>query len=542
MSLFSQAAHEILFGLPHGQRLSLAEELVAWRTALAIAGGGALVGLLGLWAGKRFANRMADAIEANALHGGRMSVGGSLYITAQTLISNGCGASVGLEAAYTQLCSALSSALGRSLGARRNDMRLLVACGAAGAIAAAFNAPLAGAFYAFEVVLGAYSVVSLVPIVGSAVVASLVAARFVDHRLLPIEGAITLDHGALAHVVAVTLIASAASVALMSAVAACERLFNATVRPAWLRPAVGGALVAGLGILTPAALSSGHGALPIAVAPAMPAIALLSIAVLKSGAAAISLGSGFRGGLFFASLFVGALIGRAYGDASAAVTFVPAANATAMAILGMAGLGTGIVGAPFAMTCLALEMTSDFGVTLSALIVSAGVSLVMRETFGYSFATWRFHLRGETIRGPHDVGWARDLRVARLMRRDVRTLTADTSIAEARALTPLGAAKEAMLLDAQGRYCGCVLVSDLHATPQEAAEPVSTLAILQGVFLTPGETIRQALDLFQESEADVIAVVSDPVQRKVLGRLSEAHALRRYGEELERRNKAYVER
>ena len=541
MSLFSQYAHEILFGLPHGQRLSLAADLVPWRAVASISGGGAVLALLSIWAGARFRGRMADAIEANALHGGRLSLGGSLFITVQTMISNGCGASVGREAAYTQISAAVASLLGRGLGARRNDMRLLVACGAAGGIAAAFHAPLAGSFYGFEVVLGAYNVVSLVPIVGSAVVASLVAGQFVDHRLLQTTGVETLGHGAFVHIVVVALICSAASVGLMSAVASSERLFGA-LKPAWLRPVLGGALVAGIGIAAPAALSSGHGALPIAVAPDAPMLGLLAIAVLKSGAASISLGSGFRGGLFFASLLVGALLGRVYGDATAFLTFLPPANTTAMAVVGMAGLGTGIVGAPFAMTCLALEMTGDFGVTLNALIVSAIVSVVVRETFGYSFATWRFHLRGESIRGPHDIGWERDLRVARLMRHDVRTVMADTAIEEARGLTPMGAAKEVMLVDSQGRYCGSTLVSDLHTATEDPSAPISTLAHWQTTFLTPGESIRQALDLFGESEADVIAVVSDPVQRKVIGRLSEAHALRRYGEELERRNRAFVER
>ena len=543
MSIFSQLSHEFLFDLPKGEHLSLAIELVPWRSVLSVAGGGAALALLTAWAGARFRGRLSDAIEANALHGGRLSLGGSLFITAQTMISNGSGGSVGLEAAYTQICAAFASILGRELGARRNDMRLLVACGAAGAISAAFHAPLAGSFYGFEVILGSYSVVSLVPIVGSAVVASIVAGRFVDHRLLAsAPGAEFLGHGEILHIAVVALLCSAASIVLMSAVASCERLFNSTIKPAWLRPLIGGAMVGGIGIVAPAALSSGHGALPIALAPSAPGMALLAIAVLKSGAAAISLGSGFRGGLFFASLFIGALLGRCYADATTLLPFISPANQNAMALVGMAGLATGIVGAPISMTCLALEMTGDFGVTLSALIVSAIVSLVVRETFGYSFATWRFHLRGETIRGPHDIGWERDLRVARLMRHDVRTMPADASIAEARALTPMGAAKEAMLLDSQGRYCGSVLTSDLHTTTEDPAEPVSTLAHLENVFLTPDESIRQALDLFNESEADVVAVVSDQKQRKVIGRLSEAHALRRYGEELERRNRAYVER
>src|SRR5690606_35833553 len=121
--------------------------------------------------------QMADAIEANALYGGRVSMRGSLLISLQTLLSNGFGGSVGLEAGYTQICSAFSSYFGRKLAARRSDMRLLVACGASGAISAAFSAPLAGTFYAFEVVLGAYTSANLVPVIASAVTAWLVVRR-----------------------------------------------------------------------------------------------------------------------------------------------------------------------------------------------------------------------------------------------------------------------------------------------------------------------------------------------------------------------------
>jgi hypothetical protein len=146
---------------------------------------------------------MADAIEANALNGGRRSISGSLYITLQTLISNACGSSVGLEAAYTQISAALASLFGRGLAARRSDLRLLVGCGAAGAIAAAFGAPLAGAFYAFEVVLGAYSVGSLMPVAASAIVASLISKPLVGHDLLIMPGPMSAIHGAgFAHLVA----------------------------------------------------------------------------------------------------------------------------------------------------------------------------------------------------------------------------------------------------------------------------------------------------------------------------------------------------
>ena len=115
---------------------------------------------------------MVDPIEANALHGGRLSLNDSLIIAAQNLISNGFGASVGLEAGYTQLASGLASKIGLSLQLRRSDLRILVGCGAAGAIAAAFNAPLTGSFYAFELIIGSYTILSLAPVVVSALAAT----------------------------------------------------------------------------------------------------------------------------------------------------------------------------------------------------------------------------------------------------------------------------------------------------------------------------------------------------------------------------------
>ena len=543
MSLASQFMHEALFGLPRGLRLSLAPSLEPWRAVAVVTAGGIILALLARYLAPRFRGRMHDAIEANALLGGRMSIGGSLFITLQTMVSNGFGGSVGLEAAYTQICSAFSSRFGRELGARRNDMRLLVACGAAGAIAAAFNAPLAGAFYAFETVLGAYSVASLAPIAASAVVSTLVARIFVDHNLLASPpGGDSLAPTAFAHVVLVALICSAVAIALMSMVASAERVFNSLVRPAWLRPVVGGLIVGLIGAATPAALGSGHGAILLSASPDFTAMALLAILVLKFTASSISLGSGFRGGLFFASLMIGAFLGRCYADGTAMIAFAARAEPAAMAVVGMTALGTGIVGAPMSMTFLALEMTQDFGIGLSAFIASLIVSLVVRGTFGYSFATWRFHLRGETIRGPHDIGWLRGLSVARMMRKDVRTLPADTSIGQARIRVPLGVTKEVMLTDEDGRYCGAVLVGDIHAADADLTEPVAKLAHQQKAWLTPRATVKDALDMFSVEEADVLAVVSDDVNRRVIGRLSEAHALRRYGEELEKRNRAFVER
>ncbi|MDB5594514.1 MAG: putative chloride channel [Hyphomicrobiales bacterium] len=538
----AQYLHEVFFKLPIDQRLSATAMVEPLRALAVPVLGGLLLSGIVWFAGTRFKGRMADAIEANALHGGRLSIGGSLYITLQTFVSNAFGASVGLEAAYTQICAALASFLGRGLAARRSDMRLLVACGAAGAISAAFGAPLAGAFYAFEVVLGAYAVASLVPVVASAIVSSIVSG-LITHRHGPVP-VIAEFHVAtgefFGHVVLLGAICAVGSILLMKGVALAERLFTTRYLPEMFRPAIGGLIVGGFAIITPQILGAGHGAFQLNLMQSVPLGVLAGVIVMKALASAISLGSGFRGGLFFASLLLGGMLGRLY--AETATLYTPFDfSAGLAAITGMAAFGTGVLGAPITMTVLALETTGDFSVTVAALAASALSALIVRETFGYSFATWRFHLRGETIRGPHDVGWVRQLNVARLMRKDARTVPGDVTIGVASEMFPPGTTKQLIALDAQGRYAGLVLTADLHgAPPEQVQSPVIELAGQRQARLLPHMSIRETLDAFEKSETDVLVVIDDDVSRRVLGLVTESHALRRYGEELERRNREFA--
>lgn len=529
--------HAFLFGLDPGDRLSASQDLVWWRTILVPVLGGCVLGLTTIWIGNRYRNRLADAIEANALHGGRISFRGSVYLSVQTLLSSGFGASVGLEAGYTQICAATASWAGRVLNARRSDMRLLVACGASGAIGAAFGAPLAGTFFAFEVVLGSYSVSSLVPVVASALAASYVSQFITGHDFLVFTGIVApAAVSRLTHIVIIGLVCSAGSILLMEAVAIVERLFARSRISPPLRPVVGGLYVGLLAIATPQVLGSGHGALQLDLIASASLQNTLLLLALKFLAAAVSLGSGFRGGLFFASLLLGALVGQAYAFIATWLDPFASISQGVASLAGMAALGTGVVGAPVTMTLLALELTGDFYVASVALLASAISSLIVRETFGYSFATWRFHLRGEAIRGPHDVGWVRDLTVEKLMRTDVRTVSEGTSVREAREMFPLGSTKQIAAIQIDQTYSGIILLEDLYSLEDADKTAILRLARYSDDFLLPKMTIQQAFEKFRQTEADALAVLNDVMSRRIIGLVSEAHILRRYGDELERRN------
>jgi CIC family chloride channel protein len=530
--------HVWLFALPLGQRLSAAASLDPWR-AIGIPLLGGLVFGLGLVALARWRPaREVDPIEANALYGGRMSLTGSIIVTAQTVWSSGVGASVGLEAGYTQLASGFASRIGRLFRLRRRDMRVLVGCGAAGAIGGAFGAPLAGAFYAFELVIGTYSIASLAPVGIAALVGYLVANLFAPvHIGFEMPFVMQVNGSDIAAAVAVGLAAAGAGILIMRSVSLCEALFaRLRIKPAW-RPPIGGAIVGALALVSPQILSSGHGAIHIAAMLQSPLQLILMLFLLKAVASVISLGSGFRGGLFFASLLLGALGGRALAEGVNFALPGLALDPHIYAIIGMGALSVSVIGGPLTMTFIALESTGDLWLTTAVLIAVIVSAQVTREMFGYSFATWRFHLRGETIRSAADIGWIRELNVRRMMRPDVRTVPAHTTIARFRLVFPPGSTTHVVALNEDKSYAGIVVVAEAHAPELEETKPVRDILHARDAVLLPGMTVKDAIALFDTAEAEALAVVEARDKRHVIGLLTESHALRRYADELELRRR-----
>ncbi len=537
MTLSTQWVHRILFHLGPHERLSGQAEVEPLRAVFGPTLGGLAVGLLAIAVLKWWPRRAVDPIEANALYGGRMSLNDSLVVVAQTMLSNSVGASVGLEAGYTQIGAALASRLGRMFRVRRNDLRLLVGCGAAGAIAAAFNAPLTGAFYAFELVIGTYSLATLAPVVVAAISAvSVVRLLIPDEYVLDVRVPTGIEPSAYAPILAMGIICALGGILIMRGVTLTESLFNRSRVPLWLRPAIGGLVVGVLALMSPQVLSSGHAALQVSLDAPYSLSHIAVLILLKAVASAVSLGSGFRGGLFFASLFLGALLGKLFAAALAALTMVPAIPTVVCALVGMSALAVAVVGGPLTMAFLALEATGSLPLTVAVVAAAVISALTVRRTFGYSFATWRFHLRGEAIRSAVDIGWVRTLTVGRMMRREIRTVRGDTTLAAFRRDIALGATTRVVVLDAEGHYAGIVHVPEAHAADTRAKTLMDLLHNEDDVLL-PQMTIKDAVQMFETAEADALVVVDGPETRRVIGILTEQYALRRYSEELDRRRR-----
>ena len=530
------AIRHVAFGVPFGAHLSEVTGIDAPRVLVMPVAGGLLVGLASLLLRRWRPREVVDAIEANALFGGRMSMGDSIGLVFVTLLSGGFGASVGLEAAYTQLGAAMASRIGRGSGLRRDDVRLLVGCGAAGAIAAAFNAPLTGAFYAFELIIGSYTLQALAPVGIAALTAVLVVrALFASSPIFVIWHDIGLTPSDYVAFFGVGLAAAGLGIVTMKGVTLTETLFRTQAVPRWARPALGGLLLGLMAVPFPQVLGSGHGGILEVLHGGFDLLFLGGLVIAKIIGSAVSIGSGFRGGLFSSSLFLGALFGSFVGGLLTQIEPNLTADPLIYALVGMGAVAAAIVGAPMTMIMLVLETTGDFSATIGVMVGVVTAAFAVRHWFGYSFATWRFHLRGLAIRSPEDVGWINELLIGPMMRRDPAVISADLSLDELHRRYPAGSTKQVFVVDGGGRLSGIVDPAETHgAAGKDDPKTVGELVAAPPTHLLPGDDLRTALNRFSDAAQETLPVIDNAEGRRVIGYLSEAYALRRYAHELER--------
>ena len=531
------ALHSLLFGIPWGGHLSDGFSLDWWQVVFVPCGGGLAVGGVA-WAIKRRRPReTVDAIEANALFGGRMSLTDSLNLALLTVLSGGCGASVGLEAAYTQVGAGFCSNIGSRLALRRDDMRMLVGCGAAAAIAAAFDAPLAGAFYAFELIIGNYSIGNLAPVLLAALSGTFVAREFLGEDLaFATSRAVHLTTTDYLLFVPEGLGAAGLGMIVMQGVTATEQWMRRQAIPPWVRPPIGGLVVGIVALIYPRVLGSGHGGIVANLHFTFDLPYLCGLIAAKIAASAISIGVGFRGGLFSSSLFLGTLFGGSVVMALNVVAPSFDADPLVYTLVGMGAVGAAIVGAPITMILLVLESTRDFAATVGVTVGVIAATVAVRRWFGYSFATWRFHLRGLKITGAEDIGWIDSLTIGRVMRRDGKTVPTEMSVAAMRKAFPLGAIPQLFATE-DGRLVGTIDPADLWAPDLGGIpEEVSAADLMQPVEATllMTDNLQSSLKKFSEAKLEILPVVEDPQSLRLIGYLTEAEALKSYSRELER--------
>lgn len=540
LHLIVELAHIAIFSLSEHELLSAQLALPTWRLALVPAGIGLVLGVTAYVLNRIRPAEIVDPVEANALYGGKMSFRDSCRLTFLTLISNASGASVGMEAGYSQLGASIFSFVGKLFHLRRNDLRCMTTAGAAAAIAAAFNTPLAGAFYGFELVHSTYTTRNVAIVITAAVTGAMVRrAIWPGEGLFVLQDLAPVTDMQFALFLVLALLAAGLGIVTMKATIWCEGAFRKSRLPVWSRPAFGGAILSLIAFACPQVLGSGHGAIQAHLETQWTALALALLLVGKVLGSAVSLGSGFRGGLFSSSLFIGCLLGALFADLATVLDPSIADARMAFILVGMGAVGAAIIGAPLTMAFLVLETTGDFNVSIGVLAGVVVASAVVRLTFGYSFSTWRFHLRGLPVGGGQDVGWIRELTAGRLMRSDFEQVSLSLPLARLRERVPLGRHKYVIAVDQAGRFAG--LVDITSAYDPELVELTEHLLVADLVtprekFLLPGTDIKSILERFSTERVEVMPVVDNAQDMRVRGLLSESYATRRYAQELEKRH------
>jgi CIC family chloride channel protein len=525
-------AQRATLGFAAEKRIALPEHTSFLRIAFALICSAALVTILTAVASRWKKQEPIDAVEANALSGGNMSWYDAVGVVLPILASVCFGASVGIEAAVTQLGAVLASRLGRSLNRPRSDLRTLVGAGAAAAIAAAYRAPIAGMLYSYELVLGSYSKRTLAP-VGIAAICAVLTIWLLTGRAKPFnlpqgtdvfwsDFPIGLLIGALA---------SFMGIAVMLFVSVTERFLKRWVGDATLRRVLAGLVLTILSFRYPAVLGSGHAAIEHAVNGDIAGRHALGLLGAKALASTSSLGAGFKGGLFSASLLMGALLGQVVAWTLAHLPSAPPIDPGLCSVIGMAAVGASVIGSPLAMIFLVLETTGDYEATLVVAAGAVTASFLTDRLFGYSFATWRFQQRGLALEGGHDVSRLESATIAEIIRTPKRSLAANATLDEVLRAVSTAGGRGTAVYNLDGSFVGLIDVRLVEALEpvDDAPLPIvaAELVYETAPVITPRTTLAEILDVFRNDDRPTVAVMDPTDARKLVGciRARDAFAL-----------------
>lgn len=503
-----------------------------WRLVVVTTLGGLLLGLALMLAARLGRLSIVDPVEANALEGGRMSLVDSLVLMALCCLSISVGGSVGFEAAMTQIGAGLLSVAGQRLGVSRRALRVLVACGTAAGIAAIFGAPLAGTVYALELVVGGYAVRALAPTLIAAAASGLATHFIIGPD--PLFSAAHVSGPALWHypfAIAVGIASALVGIAVMRGTTTVEALLSRLPGPKPLRPMLGGLALGGLAILVPVVTGPGHAGIDTILTHDATAGALAAIVLAKAAASIVCIGSGFRGGLFSSSLFLGATFGTLL-HIAVVVPLMGAQETSGLAVVtGMSAVAASIVGTPFAIVLLAVETTGIHAGIVSVAIAVVVASQLTKRWFGYSFSTWRFHVRGRDLAGPRDIGRLRALHLADVPLTDLPRFTPETTAAEAAGASHGTFAIVVAVTEANGRFVGLVRRDTLFETAASAPQtPVADLVEAVPATAHVADAIADHVDSVAEGVAGVLPVLD--ANGGLVGIVPERAVLKRYLDEL----------
>jgi len=467
--------------------------------------------------------------------GGDIPLRPALARTAASAITIGAGGSAGSEGPVVVFGSAIGSLFGRAFGFSPERMRVLVGAGAGAAISAAFNAPIAGAFFALEEILGSLAVTAFPPVVVASVIAAVVSrAVFGNHPAFPIP--VEYSYGSAREVFfffpLLGILTGATAALFVRVFFGVELLMKRITRMRWIIPWAGGALVGILVVVSNGLLVGyGHLAVHLEVFGRMPWYALAALSLGSIVATSITLNTGGSGGLFTPSLYVGAATGGAFGVALAHLLPNAPIRPEAYAIVGMAALVAASTHAPITGILLVFEMTNDYALVVPLMLATVISYLVARRLEPDSLYSGWLRRRGEHIEQGADETALRQLRVREAYNPEARTLAEREDVGLL--LENLGHDDQLVfpVVDNDGRLCGIIDLADMGRVARHYDSLAGIVLAIDlahpSETVSPNETLLDATRRMGVRGVNALPVVDNTTGR-VLGLLSRHHVLAAY--------------
>ncbi|MGF1455312.1 MAG: chloride channel protein [Alphaproteobacteria bacterium] len=424
-------------------------DLPWWQILLAPAAGGVIVGVILQRLGKERPQGIPEVIDARARGGGRMETRPALVDAALSATSLGAGASAGREAPIVHLGGAIASLFARRLHLPQRYSRTLLGCGAAAAVSASFNAPIAGVLFAFEIILGSYALRAMAPVALAAVTGTLVTRTLLgEDPAFQVPEPALVSYLEMPAFVALGLLSGLLAILFIQSLKLGDGLARQIPMPLMARPVVGGLLIGLLALETPEILGVGYGAIDAALRETYALSALLLLIGVKLLATAITFASRFGGGIFTPSIYVGAMAGGGFGIALGQVFPDQVTGFSFYAMVGMGSVAAAVLGAPLSTTLIAFELTGGYSLTI-ALLVSASIATLLTQTLlGHSFFQWKLAQRGLDLTGGSYTAVLKTIKVRRFMdRRPGPDPRLDDSLA---AVTPDTSLEDVLILLEEG--------------------------------------------------------------------------------------------
>ena len=517
-----------------------------FRVIFSTALGGLIVGLLIRYFAKEAKGHgVPEVMLAVASLGGRIRFRVAGVKALASAICIGSGGSVGREGPIVQISSALGSGLGQLFRLDDEKIKVLVACGAAGGIAATFNAPIAGTFFALEVILRRYSQKFFSAIVLSSMIATLISRHYLgNHPAFDTPNYQFLNLWETPLYVLFGLIAGLIAVFYIKCLYGFEDLFEKIRIPDFVRSAIGGAIVGTIGVWYPQIFGTGYDIIELTLFGKIGVQLVVMLLFLKIIATSITVGSGGSGGVFAPALFIGAMLGEAFGKITYMVipdfVFPPGA----VALVGMAAVFAAAAQAPFSAVLILFEMTGDYQIILPLMVTCVISTLVAKKLSRESIYTMKLVRRGINIQDMRDVDPLDLLKVSSAMITTPVTVRADATVDSVLDLIERTGHKGFPVVDEKGDLVGMISSLDLHMSLSRPAgdlrpgdRRINEIMTKDIVSCNQGDSLRLALELIAGRHIGRMPVVEEGNTSHMIGLVTRKSIIDTYYDECSRQKK-----